>query len=54
MSVYDKKVNIKKGEGEFTISVAVSDDSLVVKKMSKKELKLLALDIKKALEDSEE
>ncbi|MBD3268465.1 hypothetical protein GF373_17495 [bacterium] len=52
MKVFDKIVVLSKNEnGEFTISLAISDQSIVIRSISERDLRLLRVDLDKILEE---
>jgi len=50
--IFDEPIKVnKKSDNEFTISIATSDSTLIVKTLSKKSLEQLYIDLEEVLEE---
>lgn len=53
MKAFDQKIKISKQSDEYAISVAVSDNTVIVKTVTKNELQQLLSDLHLLLKDEE-
>jgi len=53
MKVFSEKVKVKKSDGNYTLSVAVTDKTIIITELTDKEMRMLRRDIEKILKEDD-